>query len=249
MLSCCDSTEMKPYYQKGGITIYYGDCLAVLPTLALGDVHLICCDPPYGIAYKARKRQPSDKRYSRSVLYEGEGSYGDEIPFDPSHILKLSKPTILWGANNYANKLPGSAAWLIWDKKGGPQWYGHTSFSDCEMAWTNIGNRALMFRYIWNGIVRQGEDAAKKGQPRLHPAQKPIALMNWCLAVSKCEGAVLDPYMGSGATLLAAKRAGLPAIGIELEQNYCDVTVERLEGSKDALRHKELKPLFGLSNG
>ena len=186
---------------------------------------LICCDPPYGINYKARKRLLSESRTSRSALYEGSGSCGDDKPFDPSHLLSLGKKLILWGANNYADRLPASAGWLVWDKKGGPQWYGHTSFSDCELAWTDTINRALMFRYIWNGIVRQGEDAAKKGQPRLHPAQKPVSLMKWCISTSHCSSCVLDPYMGSGATLLAAKRLGMQAIGIELEESYCEVTV------------------------
>jgi site-specific DNA-methyltransferase (adenine-specific) len=224
-----------PYYDHAGITIYHGDCLEILPTL--GPVDCVVTDPPYGIAYRARDRREHEQRY-RPVRYINRAIAGDDSAFNPAAWLSIGSAHIFWGANHYASRLPDSGGWLVWDKRGGPAFYGKMTFSDCELAWTDIGNTARMYRQVWNGLVREGEEVASRGTGRSHPTQKPLRLMRWCL--QKTEGLVLDPYMGSGTTLRAAKDLGRRAIGIEIEERYCEIAAKRLA--------QEVLPL-GVANG
>lgn len=207
---------MEPYYSHGGITIYHGDALDVVSDL---EFDCIVSDPPYGIAYKAS----GGKKWN--LVNVGEAVVGDDAPFDPATWLEHGVPTILWGGNHYADKLPASQAWFCWDKRVDPKYYGKMSFADCELAWTNLGGPARMYSQLWNGIIRAGEESAGRSV-RLHPTQKPVRLMRWCLG--KTEGVVLDPYMGSGTTLRAAMDLGRPAIGIEIVEKYCEVAANRL---------------------
>ena len=204
----------------GDATLYLGDCLEIMPTL--GKVDAVVTDPPYGIGYKARK---GDKRRVKGWIHEGKKIQGDDMPFNPSPLLKYQQ-LILWGGNHFADKLPISGAWYIWDKRGDSKFYGKTTFSDCEIAWTNIGNAARMYKQIWNGIVREGEPA-KKGHYRQHPTQKPVRLMEWC--VNKTTGTLLDPFMGSGTTGVACANLGRKFIGIEIDESYFDIACERIE--------------------
>jgi len=111
--------------------------------------------------------------------------------------------------------------WLVWDKRND----GNT-FSDCELAWTNQRKCIRIFRHMWNGMLQEHNGRFK--EPKLHPTMKPLPLMKWCLARFPEAGSVLDAFMGSGTTLVAAKEMGLKAIGIEREEYYCEVAVERL---------------------
>lgn len=204
---------MKPYYQHGGITIYHGDCREVLP--GLSGVNLVLTDPPYGINhptdYKVRGRGGLTDCSDYPRVFE------DDRPFDPTTLLKY--PCILWGANYYADKLPPKSGWLVWDKER-PDTLDQ---STCELAWSNFVKGVRRFRYLWNGCMRAGKDAL------VHPTQKPEALMVWCLGLPWTpDGLVLDPYMGGGATLVAAKRGGRRAIGIEVEEAYCEIAAKRL---------------------
>jgi hypothetical protein len=116
----------------GDCVLYQGDCLEVMPAL---EFDAICADPPYGISFSRGSGGGGfggNKRFD-SALDALPVINGDETPFDPSPFLKASVPTILWGANHYADKLPTSARWLIWDKRRGT---ATNDFADCEMAWT-----------------------------------------------------------------------------------------------------------------
>lgn len=206
---------MKPYYEdaNAGITIYHGDCRDVLPTI---KADVLVTDPPYGIAYKSHA---SRGRFAKANVY-GEIT-GDDRPFDPSALLALELPTVLFGGNHYASKLPDSPSWFVWDKRV-LEGVGVNDSADCEMAWTNLGGPARVFRHVWNGMWRDSE----RGES-YHPTQKPVALMKWVLM--KCPpGIVFDPYMGSGTTLLAAKLEGRRAVGIEIEERYCEIAARRL---------------------
>jgi DNA modification methylase len=143
---------------------------------------------------------------------------GDDQPFDPAPW--IDRPAILWGANHYANRLPCSGGWLVWDKTPNGVRHGFI-YSHAEMAWTNLGNRVSKFSLEWQGADRNGE-------PFLHPTQKPLPLMQWCLELLDAEAVVLDPFMGSGTTLRAAKDLGRRAIGIEIEERYCEIAANRL---------------------
>ena len=148
----------------------------------------------------------------------------DAVVADPPYGIGYRFPTvILWGANNYADRLPASRGWLVWDKRLGT---GPNDQGDCELAWTNRDVVARLFSRFWNGAVGP--------ERRLHPAQKPIEVMRWCLELIPSAQLVLDPYMGSGTTLRAAKDLGRRAIGIEIEERYCEIAATRL--AQEALK-------------
>lgn len=147
---------------------------------------------------------------------------GDDKPFDPSHLLRYSR-LVLWGANHYASRLPDSGGWIVWDKRRGIE-DANWPMSAAELAWTNLSNSVQFFRHRWFGLIRDSE----RGE-HFHPTQKPVALMasiieRWCVP----GGVLLDPYCGSGPVLLAAKATGRSAIGIEIEEKYCEIAARRL---------------------
>lgn len=205
---------MTPYYREGGITIYHAMNEDILHDVS---AELCLADPPYGINY-VHGTEKDDPWESKFV---GVPVFGDDKPFDPRPLLHFPK-LILWGGNHYADKLPGSAGWLVWDKRCGTV---VNAMSDCEIAWTNVCESARIFYHVWNGYHK----ASEKGVARVHPTQKPVALMEWCIEKSKTTGAIVDPYMGSGSTLVAAKRLGRKAIGIEQDESYCEAAAKRLE--------------------
>jgi len=208
---------VKPYYDKGGITIYCGDYKKLLHLI--GDISQVVTDPPYGIDHpcdyysRGRSNLATCNNYVNVV--------GDNEPFDPQSILELKLPTVLWGANHYADKLPPSSGWLVWDKERPDD----LDQATCELAWTNCVKGVRRFRYLWNGMMRAGE----RGE-NYHPTQKPVALMQWVLSLRWLpqDGVILDPFMGSGSTLVAAQKSNRRAVGIEISEDYCKIAVSRL---------------------
>lgn len=209
---------MIPYYADDFVTIYHGDCREVLQGITV-EPDLLLSDPPYGMNY-------THGGYGKGKTYGFEGILikGDEEPFDPAHLLAFpAKRRILWGANHYAPRLPASPGWVIWDKRCGR---GVTDQSDCELAWSDFLTVARVFSAYWGGAVRSGREQ-KEG--RLHVNQKPVALMTWCIDLAGLgTNLVLDPYMGSGSTLRAAKDLGRKAIGIEFEEAHCETAAKRM---------------------
>lgn len=207
---------MTPYYEESGITIYHGDCRDILPTLP--KVDLVLTDPPYGIG--AVKRGTIGTSKKGAVKDYGKAEWDNETP--PAWIWGLladkSTNQIIFGGNFFP--LPPSSCWLVWDKDN------TGDFADCELAWTNLTTAVRRIRWRWNGMLQ--EDMSRK-EFRCHPTQKPLAVIKWALkqAPEGC-GTVLDPFMGVGTTLLAARDLGLSAIGIEREEAYCANAVERL---------------------
>lgn len=206
---------VKPYYDHAGIQIYHGDCREILAGL---EFDAIVSDPPYGMDYCHGARRGG-------VLqgHDGKSIFGDQSPFDPSHlpVQGLTK-TILWGGNHFANKLPASKGWLVWHKRHEGE---SNDQSDCELAWTNFMTVARVFRQRWNGANRQGREQT---EDRLHVNQKPVSVMDWCISLLGPVESVCDPYCGSGTTLVAAKERGLRAIGIEIEEKYAEIAARRL---------------------
>ena len=209
----------------GDATLYLGDCLAILPTLE--PVDALVTDPPYGIGYSPaaggggitdRNGHRYEKRFTGDDLV-----IGDDRPFDPAHLIGIAPTTVLWGGNHYANKLPSSSGWLIWDKRRGTT---RNDFADCELAWTDRPVVARILPHLWNGMLRDSE----RGEERIHPTQKPVAVMEWCLRETTDLGAiVLDPYMGSGTTGVACAKLGRKFIGVEIEEKYFDIACRRIE--------------------
>lgn len=213
----------------GPATLYLGDCRDILPTLQVGA---LVCDPPYGMDYKSNHNKGS----RRIAMVRKDGDFkqinGDKKPFDPAHLLALNVPTILWGANYYSDKLPAGKKWLTWDKLAGKT--PTPSSSDVEHAWTSEEGPSRIFTHLWRGIMRAGEENVSRS-PKLHPNQKPVALMAWSLQQIKFSGPVVDAYMGSGSTGIPCMRAGIPFVGIDDDPDHFATACNRLRKEWDTM--------------
>jgi site-specific DNA-methyltransferase (adenine-specific) len=220
---------MSPYYEADGITIYHGDCREIVPELS--GVRLVVTDPPYvfGLA---------------STSQEGKaGGWGDLMNNAAFFAALLRDFRRLIGGNDGAVWMFNSwrsfpviaraayeAQWpieslLVWDKgwigPGGPR--GLRPSYELAVLWGEGGYTVVdrstpdIWREKWSGF-----------KPTGHPAEKPVALVRRMIEAGNAEGAVLDPFMGSGTTLVAAKNLGRRAIGIEIEERYCEIAAERL---------------------
>jgi len=208
---------MKPYYQDDWVTIYHGDCREILPTLP--KVDLVLTDPPYGIGADNRNRILSRGKLAKPIDY-GESNWDSHTPPEWLFglILEKSKEAIIWGGNYFV--LKPSSCWLVWDKDNGAN-----DFADCELAWTNLPKAVRKIRYRWNGMLQ--ENMSEK-EVREHPTQKPVPVMNWAITHATDPKVILDPFMGSGTTLRAAKDLNRKAIGIEIEEKYCEIAAKRM---------------------
>lgn len=200
--------------------VIHGDCLEVLKTLPDDVAAAIVSDPPYGVAERTLRLTAGRSNAAESI--DHAPIYGDSQPFDPSPWLGYQR-VILFGANHYANRLPNASCWLVWDKReaGTPD-----DNADCEMAWTNLGGPARLFHHLWRGMIK----ASERDQVRLHPTQKPVELMCWCIQRLRLapNSLVVDPYCGSGTTGVAAIREGMRFLGIEREAQYVEIARRRI---------------------
>ena len=130
-------------------------------------------------------------------------------------LIALARHAIIWGGNYYP--LPPSRSWLAWEKSSKMQ-----TMADFELAWTNTDRPSKLFR----------EHRNPDGK-RWHPTQKPESLMRWCLKQVPATSTIFDPFMGSGTTLLAARRIGATAVGVDCHERYCEIAAKRL--SQEAL--------------
>lgn len=201
----------------GDATLYLGDCLEILPTL--GAVDAVVTDPPYGIAH------PCDfKARGRANLAECNDYpdiEGDDEPFDPSAILALGIPTVLWGGDHIPG-LPVAPGWLVWDKRRPDA----LDQSTCELAWTNCVKGTRRFSHLWNGMMRESEHGEN-----YHPMQKPVALYLWILSLRWLADfrVIADPYMGAGPCGVACSILRRSYIGIEKDPHYFDIACKRIE--------------------
>lgn len=222
----------------GLATLYLGDCREIVPTLPRPAA--VISDPPYGqrlktnIAYAGGTKVRAVAQRSGSACLVNPTVWPDEIagdaePFDPTPWLSLADVVLLWGAHRFADRLP-VGAWLVWDKvPNGKQ----RDQGDGEAAWLNRNRPLRIYRGLWDGlcVASQFRDEVTAGQRRVHPTQKPVALMAWCLEQAQVPdgGLILDPYMGAGSTGIVAVRAGHPFVGCELEPLYFDTACRRIE--------------------
>lgn len=210
----------------GGATLYLGDCRELLPDLR---TDALISDPPWGAATKCNARRftrpasPWWDNVDTSKITPHEEIFGDATPFDPEPF--LCKETILWGANWFCHRLPTSGGWLVWDKRKGAESMAEKGWplGEAELAWTNVIGAVRVFRNLWSGLLRSSE----KGQ-HYHPTQKPVALMQWCISFVTAQQ-IVDPFMGAGATGIAALRLRRKFIGIEIEPRYFDIACKRIE--------------------
>ena len=202
------------YYEDDHVVIYHGDCKELLPDLVF-DVGVT--DPPYGINLKTdySHLKGSTKTFSPVV--------GDNKKFDPSFLFALNKPMALFGVDHYMTQQMINGTLHVWDKRENSK---PNLFADFETIWTSYtSGPSRMFRYQWLCGVHPNT----KNEKSQHPTQKPIPVMKWILEHKKFpEGVILDPFMGSGSTLRAAKDLGRKAIGIEIEEKYCEIAAKRM---------------------
>ena len=137
----------------------------------------------------------------------------------------------MWGANNYCKHLPNSNGWLVWHKDGGSKGF---NMSECEMAFTNFLGSCKHISHMWNGFKRDSE----VGEKVLHPTQKPVVVMKWCVSkLPDSSNVIIDPFLGSGATGVACALMRKKFIGIELDEDYFNIACKRIE---DAYRQGDL---------
>jgi len=188
-------------------------------------------DPPYGVSIVRKGTIGGDKPFGKGkngfdgVIKAGEYSpiIGDDTintalsAYEICTQLKIN-PIILWGGNYYAHKLPPTSCWIIWDKETDGK------FGDGEVAYCNAKKSIRIFRHKWSGMIK----ASERGEKRVHPTQKPIALAVWAFnEFGKENNNVLDLFLGSGSTLIAAEQTNRICFGCEISELYCDVIIGR----------------------
>ena len=198
---------MTPYYTDPALVIYHGDCREILQ--GLPPVDLVLTDPPYGIGeHGGACRTRSAPGYSRHANL----GWDNETPSLATFQLILSRcrHAVIWGGNYFSDKLPPRMGWFYWQKLMGGD------FSDGELAWTSRTGALREFTKCPKGINKH------------HPCQKPVELFTWCISFFPDARTILDPFMGSGTTLRAAKDLGRRAVGIEAEEAYCEIAAMRM---------------------
>ncbi len=197
---------MKAYYSDDAVTIYHGDCRDILPTLP--KVDLVLTDPPYGILAKSGS---AATRRSGGNKTDGKMAW-DIAPTEEflKTIHAMAPHRMIWGGCHL--HLGPTFGFLVWDKQ-----IDGLNFGEVEFCWTSMRFAPRIFRYRAVGV-----DGGK-----VHPTQKPKELMQWCLGFTEAQS-ILDPFMGSGTTLRAAKDLGRKAIGIEIEEKYCEIAAKRM---------------------
>lgn len=203
----------------GDCRLILGDCLEVMPTL--GPVDAVVTDPPYGILDITGDSVKGRSRPEWGLW--GEGREWDKEPALGAvrSALLLAEDAIVWGGHLY--DLPPRRCWLIWDKIVRDFTSGH-----CELAWTTLSRPVRAFNYSHGALATEGKQ---------HPTQKPLALMEWCLGFLPDAQTILDPFMGSGTTLVACAKLGRKGIGIEIDPDYFDIACKRVE---EAYRQPDL---------
>jgi DNA modification methylase len=206
-----------------------GDCREVLPTLS--GIDAVVTDPPYGIRLNTNNSRFSGgntasvrKRGNGIGPAQGSSIKGDDGPFDPYFLAAVGREQIIWGWNNFPDKLPRGAC-LVWLKRNDAA-FG-SFLSDAELAWLSKGHGVYCRRDLSNNSITRD---------RCHPTQKPVSLMEWSLGFVKGD-VILDPFMGSGTTGVACAKLGRKFIGIEIEPKYFEIACKRIE---EATRQADL---------
>ena len=176
-------------------------------------------DPPYGINANKQTLGTGKKQFHRGEDWDAE------IP-DFFYLLSFYKTAIIWGGNYFADRLPITNDWLCWHKKN-----DGLSFSEFELAWSNVGKNCRMLSHHWGG------------ENKLHPTMKPIKVIEWCMQFLSSQ-ILLDPFLGSGSTMVAAHQLGRKCYGMELDPKYCQVIVDRMRKLDPSLEIKRNGKLY-----
>ena len=215
----CSVSLPVPFYERDGITIYHGDCRQILPML--GRFDLLMADPPYGIGADKAMHKASGNVVGHGHRRVAKRTY-EESDWDKEPVAEwvmqlarsICQKQIIFGGNYY--NLPPCKGPLVWDKEV------NGNFADGEMAWNNLGIPLRIKRHLWNGMARKGSE------PRHHPTQKPLEVIQWAIQLAGDVETILDPWAGSGTTGHAAKNLGKRCVMIEREERYCEIAAARL---------------------
>ena len=199
-------TKEGDLYILGNHRLLCGDSTNIQHVEKLTDgrkIDAIITDPPYGINANKQTLGIGKKQFYRGNDWDSERP-------DITWIQSFAPIQIIWGGNYFTDILPPSNNWLCWHKKNDGR-----SFSEFELAWTNLKKNCRILSHHWSG------------EQKIHPTQKPSAVIEWCLSFT--QGLIFDPFAGSGTTLIAAERTNRNAYLMELDPKYCDVIVKRWE--------------------
>jgi len=202
--------------QIGDCTLYLADCMDVMPCLPWFDA--LITDPPYGLGEGGKMGNP--KRRSRVANADKYGDFNWDDERNDAAIAAAQKMTthqIIWGGNYY--DLGPCRGYLVWNK------LNSGDFADCELACTNLDQAVRKIDLLWNGMIR-----AEKHIERVHPTQKPVGVMQFCLhQLPNDAHTIFDPFMGSGTTGVACVQSGKSFVGIEREPSYFDMACQRIQ--------------------
>tara|TARA_R100001369_G_C3242230_1_gene154354 strand:+ start:42 stop:677 length:636 start_codon:yes stop_codon:yes gene_type:complete len=207
--------------------IYNQDCLEAMKEMSDNQFNLAIVDPPYGINITKNKRLNNNSKKD----------WDKEIPTPEyfKELFRVSKNQIIWGGNYFIEYLKNTRCYLNWDK------LNHSdTYADCEMAWTSFDKNAKIFKYMWDGnlygFIGAIQGVGKKSI-RTHPTQKPVALYEWLLMNYAKEGdKILDTHLGSGSIAIACNNLGYDLTGYEIDKEYFDASIKRLQQHKAQLR-------------
>jgi DNA modification methylase len=185
----------------------------------LDKVDAIVTDPPYGIGESGATNKGRSK-LATSKDYGNKNWDNKTVDAEVEYAISISKHQIIFGGNYYM--LPPTSCWLVWDKEN-----GKNDFADCELAWTNLKKATRLLKWRWQGMLQK--NMGHKKEERVHPTQKPVGVMEWCIThLPKEVVTTCDPFMGSGTTLVACAKMGRKGIGIELDPDYFEIACERV---------------------
>lgn len=211
---------MKPYYSDGGITIYHGDCLSILYNMSI-DGHVCITDPPYGINYSSNHTCTTTTADWMNKAIRGD----DSVAVRDAALSRF----VNWACfGSLKAQAPHEySAVLVWDK--GPA----SGMGDLSFPWKPSFELVFLRGNDWTGprdegVIKGHWIVTRASMGRVHPNEKPVSLMAHFISKSPRAAAVCDPFMGSGTTLVAAKQLGRKAIGIEIEEKYCEIAAKRL---------------------
>jgi site-specific DNA-methyltransferase (adenine-specific) len=211
----------KQEFLNGQITLYNGDCFDVMQNLKDKEIDLVLTDPPYGINIDGGIGGGVLAKKSSFIKKNWDKNSPEKKIFDK--IFKISKNQIIFGANHFIEKInKNSSCWIVWDKNN-----GENNFADCELAYTSFNTAVRKFKWTWQGMLQEN---MKNKELKIHPTQKPVALMLWCLKnYSKENDLIFDGFLGSGTTAISCIRTKRRLIGCELDNEYFDKMCKRIE--------------------
>ena len=212
---------------------YNMDCMDGMKEFPDKFFDLAIVDPPYGIGVGSMAYTNGVKVVGKALAkrtdYSGHAEWDQEPPkkeyFD--ELFRVSKKQIIWGGNYFANVLPVTKSWIVWDKRCDEKF--SNDFADCELAWCSNGV-ARVYRYLYNGML-QGK--MKDKEKRFHPTQKPVCLYEWLInRYAKPDDIILDTHVGSASSLIACHNTRHKFVGFEIDKEYYEKAKQRLEAEQ-----------------